>query len=395
MSLPIGIATLHYGFNEGALLQAMALAKGIEKAVPESNVEIIDQRYPGKLNVYGKAETGRSQALQKAIDDWLPVTKKRMQEANSNRLFDRLRGKYSGLVVGSDVVWTLKYQRRFRRFFGRGILPHQPDPFFPAFPNLYWPGADLRIPRFAYAASVGLLDIEEVPGGHRRQMAQRLSSFELLSVRDEKTLEFLERLDKGLAARTELMPDPTLGFNLVDDTDDDGLKAKLEAAGVDFSRPRIGVIAPDLPALEKMADRLRGQGCQVIGITTRNGFSDANLFDQPFHPLEWGRLFHFMDVCVLERMHGMIFSLLNETPFVALDQYRTEHNSDTKVSSLLRRFGLNDHLVPRSSANGDELAERVKDLRENKWDWNVIRERRAECEAAAQDFLQRMGNHLN
>lgn len=48
---PIGITTLHYGFNEGAILQAYALSRLIETltGVP---AKVVDQRYPGKVARY-------------------------------------------------------------------------------------------------------------------------------------------------------------------------------------------------------------------------------------------------------------------------------------------------------------------------------------------------------
>ncbi|HTI50252.1 MAG TPA: hypothetical protein VL475_04850, partial [Planctomycetaceae bacterium] len=79
----IGILTLHYGFNEGAILQAYALAGLLRQHLPEADVEIVDQRYPSKLKASGPADAPRTKALQQAIDHWLPLSALRLRTNDS------------------------------------------------------------------------------------------------------------------------------------------------------------------------------------------------------------------------------------------------------------------------------------------------------------------------
>jgi len=387
---PLGIATLHYGYNEGAILQAHALSELVALQIPEFDVRVIDHRYRGKQAIYDQRTSHRTEALARAINDWLPLSNTRTQMESFDDICSHLKSSYSGIIVGSDVVWSLRYQRRLRRFTRRGILPRQTDPFFPAFPNLYWPSQSVEIPRMAYAASVGMLEFDDVPSGHRRKMRDVLSEFTLISVRDERTRRFVERLSADLASRTEVMPDPTLAHNVVDTSVDGELRRRLEGLGVDFSRPRLGLICPDHPEVRKSIAELRNRGCQIIGITTQNTMSDVELFREAFHPLEWSRLFHFMDCCLIERMHAAIFCLLNHRPFVILDQYVTPGETETKVSSLMQDFQLSEFCHGKDSVTGSMLTSSLLEVLSGVWDWDAVDRTVAKGQERATQFVRNL-----
>ena len=134
-----GILTLHYGFNEGAILQAYALSE-LLRFVIGGDIEIVDQRYPSKISVYGDPHSNaRTRALSEAIDGWLPLSAAHYRNTDSAWLIRELGDRYDRLVFGSDVLWALHYRGRLRRFFGNRFWPRQNKPFFPAFPNVYWP----------------------------------------------------------------------------------------------------------------------------------------------------------------------------------------------------------------------------------------------------------------
>jgi hypothetical protein len=385
----VGVLTLHYGFNEGAILQAYAVTRLIEKYVSHTKAEIIDQRYPKKLKVYGHAGEPRKKALRAAIEDWLPLSNDSFRSEDETEVLDYASLSYDVLVIGSDVVWDLKYVPYFRAILPQGIWPRQRDPFFPAFPNVYWPGSSVDIPKISYAASIGTLEWKTVPRLHRRRMRKRLMDFELLGVRDERTLAFLEWLSPELAKRASIVPDPTLGLDLLDNSRTEELKDELIAYGVDFSRPRCGIICGPHAPLEKATKGLRRKGYQIIGITTANQYSDVELFDKSFHPLDWAVLFRLMNICIVERMHGSIFCIKNKTPFVALDSYETEQFNDSKTSSLLRRFGLEDLCVSKTQATSNELLERVTELERDKIDWGRVNEVLNSCRREAERFFRK------
>lgn len=382
---PVAIATLHYGHNEGSVLQAYSVAQAVSRHLPTHGAEILDQRYPSKLAIEGEPAGDRQIAIRRAADEWLPLSAERFLSESHQSAFDYVRRRCSAIVVGSDVLWRF----RFQRYFG-GLVRIQRQGFYTPVPNVYWPDESVAVPRVSYAASVGSADWRDLPFWVRRRLQRILVGFDAVSVRDVRTLKFLEWLDKPLARRTALVPDPTWAVDLPRLVDADTLKARLEAAGVDFSRPRCGFIAGPSESARLCAAELRRRGYQIVGITTANDFSDVRLFDHGFHPLEWSRLFGFFDLVVSERMHGTIFCLQNDTPVVVLDINEADFEPDTKIADLLRGFGLERFCLSKSKTTASELIAACDDALAAPWDWERIGKQRARHRRTADIFLQRL-----
>ena len=97
----VGIVTLHYGFNEGAILQAYCLSRAIASLGSGWPVEVIDHRYPSKVAAYGAATTGRTRSLASAIEKWLPLSRQRFAISEEKATFDYINSNYSSVVVGA------------------------------------------------------------------------------------------------------------------------------------------------------------------------------------------------------------------------------------------------------------------------------------------------------
>lgn len=383
----VGIATLHYGFNEGAILQAYGLSRLLEQELQVNRAVVIDHRYPKKEAIYGRPSSGREQELAHATNDWLPLSSERFRSEDPAKAFEYVNRRCAALVVGSDVVWTLKYKRRLRRLLGKGIMPSQPYGFYPAFPNLYWPGPEVRVPKLSYAASIGTMDWTEIPRTHRSDMQKRLSSYAAISVRDERTLAFLDWLDPQLASNAVIVPDPTLSIDLLQEARLPGLRERLAAAGVDFDRPRCGVVCDDALNMREAADQLRALGYQIVGITTKNSFSDVDLFEVGLHPLDWALIFRLMNVNVVDRMHASVFCIQNSSPFVALDSYETPDENDSKTRSLLRRFGIDEYCISKEKARPGEIVELVESVSAGGINWQEVDEEQRTCRSQASRFV--------
>jgi hypothetical protein len=394
----IGILTLHYGFNEGAILQAYALAGLFRQHLPGAQVEIVDQRYPSKLTASGNADGPRTAALQQAIDNWLPLGALRLRTNDSAQAKAALPGRYDLLVYGSDQVWCLRYQRRLRALFGRGILPRQVSPFLPAYPNIYWPDERLPIPQVSFAAAVGSLQWGDIPRRHQAAMRRGFMACRLISVRDERTMRFLDWLGGDLASRAAIVPDPTFAepfrTELSDPAAQERVRERLAELGVDFSRPRCGIVSSSGVAERALVEHLRKAGVQTIGITTRNDFCDVNLFEHGFHPLDWARVFRNMDFCVSERMHACICCLLQGTPFVALDINVVAGDPDTKLRSLMHGFGVDQYCLPKRHLDAARLIESASDLQRRPWDWEKIAQRVSRLSEVQIGFLNRISSLL-
>ena len=105
---PVAIATLHYGHNEGSVLQAYSVAKAVERHLPGYRAEILDQRYPSKLRVEKAPQGERQVAIRKAVDEWLPLSPQFASESCAPA-FDYVRQHSSAIVVGSDVLWRFRF----------------------------------------------------------------------------------------------------------------------------------------------------------------------------------------------------------------------------------------------------------------------------------------------
>ena len=384
------IATLHSSYNEGAILQAYALSRLIEEYLG-IEAEIIDHRYPAKEAIYGVPASQREMALSEAIETWLPLSSNQFRTNDCTPTFRHISKHNAVLFVGSDQVWSLKYRRRLRRILGRGIFATQPYGFYPAFPNIYWPDSKVSVPKISYAAAVGRYEWQGTPTRHRQKMARILDGFKLVSVRDERSLRFLNWIDPSIAANATIVPDPTLAVSLLDQKRVDALRSRLIGYGVDFNRRRCGVVCANHEETAKFAAAMKKKDFQLIAITTPNSFCEVNLFDKPFHPLDWALLFGMMDVCVVERMHAAIFCLHNGTPFVLLDINETPHDYDTKSTSLMKRFGLIEFCLGKKGILAEGLIDATIGCLENNVQRTTIPKVLNQMRVEARDFIIRCG----
>ncbi|MBI1864681.1 MAG: polysaccharide pyruvyl transferase family protein [Nitrospirae bacterium] len=383
----IGILTLHSGMNEGAILQAYALSTGLRAANPGWTVEIVDQRYPSHLAVYGPLDNDRKRALAGFIDERLPLSRERFVEDRHDRAFDFIRRTYDGLIVGSDELWKVDYRRRFL-----GLRVEQTNPWSPAFPNAYWPDESIRVPKIAYAASVGGTDWRTIPPRDKRRMAGILRDFSLLGVRDDRTRSFLSWLGSGLGERAEWVPDPSFLLDLKAVVQPASLRSKLERFGVDFLRPRLAVALTDSAWLKRIIERFRTKGFQIIGLSDSNGFSDVELFREGFTSLEWLGIFGQVDACLSQRMHACIACILNGTPFAALDFYGNRMDEESKLKDLMRAFNLLDFhfYYSEKEASFDRLAAVCERVMDGSWPTDAVSDTRRRFQARAGEFVKKV-----
>lgn len=354
--MTIGILTIHTGYNEGAALQALALALLVEEVTGEA-AEIIDHRHTTQTEAhYGPASTGRRRAISVFRESVLPLSPRRFDQ-DPRAAWAYARAHYRAVVVGSDEVWKIVYRPRLR-----GLLRVQNDPLAPAFPNAYWPDASAGPRRVAYAASAGTkTDWRRIPFFRGWQIRRRLRGFSAIGVRDERTRAFLAALAPKAAARAERVPDPTLGFDLLP-LGRDGIVELLAGFGVDFSAPRVAIIAGRNPKVAALAPELAAQGFQTVALSYPVEGVDLDLSEAGLSPIEWAAALGCFDLVISDRMHGCLFALQNGTPLLLLDARRPTMGLATKNQELARRFGLDEFYFPleqsRTSAEGLAAAAR-------------------------------------
>jgi nitroreductase len=385
-AVKIGILTLHSGINEGAMLQAYALAKNLAENVAGAEVEVVDHRYRTKtLAVYGDDPDERTEALDSFLSEQLPLSRRQFFTDDHGETFEYLNENYDTVVVGSDEVWKLHYTRRLG-----GLLAVQDNPWQPPFPNAFWPDHSVKIRKISYAASVGNMNWLRIPRRHVSRIRSILDEFSLLGVRDRRARDFLRWLYPGQPDRGEWVPDPTFSVDLLALVDRDQVRAKLEAYGVDFARPRLGIVLPDAPRARRCVERFRERGYQVIGMSMKNRLSDVELFSKGLSPLEWLAAFGCFDTCITQRMHPAIACLLNGTPFAVVDFYKNTLNEMTKLRDLLSSFDLLDYYYYWYTTPEEQLQGICERLLQEPWPEEKVARTRQEFNVRAAEFTHKI-----
>lgn len=328
----VGVLTLHYGYNYGAILQALATAR-LFRGV------ILDYRYRSKVEFYRSKLKRSSDHLERYIDNELPLSLRRLVLEHFEEAPVRRDIRAQGLellVFGSDELWKTRYRassprrqvaRALARNPYRAVVDHagiQVNPWDTPFPNIYWPLKGLGATCVGFAGSVGSATVAGVPANHQRKMAERLGRFELLGVRDRHTEAFFREISPTVADRIQRMPDPVWTFT-VDETTRGSAMRVLADHGVD----------PGLPyVFAHLTNRNRRKEPAV-----EDAFRDrqvADLLAMPLTPPEWFAAIGGAEAGVTDAMHPLVSSLVQNTPCLSLDRRN-------KSAEIREEFGLSHH----------------------------------------------------
>ena len=317
--MKIGILTHHYVKNFGAYMQARALLSEIDELCPNAKVEFINFRVRKheKANsihffgfkpkrgdtLYGFIEKIRLFYTHKVAEKSLPQSRRVNSVADINAL------NYDLIIIGSDEVWNFNDIAYSSIKFGYGI----------------------KCPHVSFSASVGGSSAYDdyIPA----EVRMGINSFRKISVRDEKTEEFVKCICDQKVIRTL---DPVYLYSY-----------KLSV------RNKIKRIANEKPYILIYDCRLENK--QIVELTTyaqsnnyhilgageyRNWYSSVSTTN--ITPYEWAYLFQNALAVVTGTFHGTSFAIKYNRPFVA---YLTEQNRINKVGSLLSEFKLMDRIV--------------------------------------------------
>lgn len=247
MSKKIGILTYHRSVNYGAVMQAYSLQKRIEKDFPECDVEIIDYCSERSNILYNKSFKNHIKAILNASGfqqkkQYIKVTlryicgrishkkdnsltelfKKNMENMvlssetiitdDTDLFFDKVRGKYDAIVVGSDAVFNWNIRK---------------------FPNPYFLHDDFGGKKLSYAASSYGLEYKNITEKQKLYIKEAWDSFDYIGVRDFQTEEFVKYVDENLSPNHNC--DPTVFLDIGDITvSDDEIAKKLMEKGVNI-----------------------------------------------------------------------------------------------------------------------------------------------------------------
>lgn len=331
----VGILTFTWGYNPGTLLQAYSVLSLMAHALPHSTVELINYQpkavRPRILwNVF-KPRAGmrviRYAQMTAAFNRFrvrdLGLSRKALRTKDYGQALTFLDRKYDAIIVGSDQVWE--------------VTPD--DTKVPVhFPNCYWLGPRVCQRKVAFSASAGASEADRLTEKRRTEIKALVKDFDLISVRDEVTEDFL-RDCAGIPKESLIrLPDPTFGL----DFPDTNIEDKLRRSGLDLNRPIVAVGLSNRYGLcKRIIDFLTAQNYQVIALYPN--VTHPKAFVSPaIHPFEWASLFKHVVLTVTDRFHASVFSLKHLVPFVAIDlsSHRLTSTGNSKVACLVREFAL-------------------------------------------------------
>lgn len=332
----IGILTLHYSNNYGAVLQALALQKIIQSMGHEVEViHYVPSSYSAakkvgyieliKKTIKKRYEDSRLISLikktiiikkhsEKLINKFNAFRAKEMilSEMVDENLLLSMLNDYDAIVVGSDQVWCPYLRKRPEYYlnFGNRFVGN----------------------KISYAAdsTVKDVDCEDLVN-----LKSALEEFNYISVRNKHSFEFVKAIT---GKEVEIVADPTILYNF----DKYCLKNKERYILVYILGKEIN--GTHFKAIEKIKEKYGDLPVYSIKSPTTNFdltcFADKTMYD--LDPAEWLNLFTNASFVYTDSYHGVLFSLKFHKPFLA---YYTERLRATRFIDLGERYCIDRYIV--------------------------------------------------
>lgn len=320
----IGICTLHYAHNYGAMLQAFALKTYLEGL--GHHVFMVDRRTIDLTVWKPKPIRGLSfkslVLYPKYLVKWyLPgyVIKRRRE-----RRFESFKKKYlenrfspsneslDAIIYGSDQIWSK---------------------FINGYDDIFWGLKNSNTnKRIAYGASMGVVEINDEDEVY---LKEALSRFSAISVREKDLQEML--IERRLVRNVEVkrVIDPTF---LIESDRWISLNKKrvIKEPYLLFYDFQIDDKTTELARLIAKKKRLR-----MIRLTDGVVNVEKNRdYLVTAGPLEFISLFFYADFVVSSSFHGTAFAIINRKQFYVRQVWNKE-----RVRSLLSSLGLNNRFI--------------------------------------------------
>lgn len=180
----IALLTLFRSTNFGSVSQALATVRA-------TNSTVLNYVDLPRFDIFRKRV--KSEATRSTWNTKFPLTPKL---ESSEELELMLNHNFDQVLVGSDELLKFKTPRNKGRLLS-------------TFPTAFWLSTDVKIRKVLLAASVGEINSRDVHRDQMHEAMKRLADFELLSVRDEWTYDFIRSGSPELARRVEIVPDTT------------------------------------------------------------------------------------------------------------------------------------------------------------------------------------------
>lgn len=311
----IGLMTLTQSENYGTVLQAAASKQLLQERLGSVDLLATDvghvrrRRVVSMLNPlnpstgWTRARNFRSMrsfigpqvANRKVID---LGARERARQAISAR-------GYRALVSGSDEIWNLANLGTDSLY----VLP-----------------PEIARSRYSLATSANRLDESRLSSADRDRIRSYLDGFEMLTVRDTYTREFIEAL--GVAAPVHEILDPTLLTS--PDPTPSGPEHREPR-----QRPRILLMLKNSDIADALIKRF-GVDHEMVSVFIRH--RGARLLSVT--PQRFPHVFADADFVVTDFFHGTCMSVRSGVGFCSIDTERTYAGVESKIENLLSKLGV-------------------------------------------------------
>ena len=300
--MKVGILTFHWGANYGAVIQAYALQQHI--ASLGHTVEIIDYN-PIKTKLIQFIQTclsrdfkklKKSKMIKQFVKENLSLSKRTYFTSKS---LLKCKDEYDVVFCGSDQVWNESFL-----FYSES----KPNPSY----YLSFVGSNTK--RCAYAISFGTESLQEKT---KDVVLKEINKFSHISARENTGIEIL----KDLGFESQLVSDPTL----------------LLSAD-DYSR-----------LLDKKSYKTNKAFCYILHNNQTTAKKICNYVDNTVElcpcisEYEWLHKIKNSEIVVTNSFHGIMFSIIFNTPFIAITVEGSGMND--RIYTILEKAGLSDRII--------------------------------------------------
>lgn len=329
MRKKVNIVTFHDAQNYGAMLQAYALQKTLEK---DYDVEIIDFKndviqkqnnifYINKKNIktvikslihcvlFSTKKFRRSLSFNKFMKEKLKLTKKYKNE----KILESDFPKSYAYIAGSDQIWNTDITRSLRDVYTLNF-------------------GDDGIKRISYAASIGnsKIDKDEID-----IYVNKISKIDYISVREE---DGKEALDKFINKEISVVLDPTLLITKEEwDKEISNIKCKINEKYI-----LAYVVEPD-EEYTKIVNYLSDKtSLKVVHFAHRSGkIKNVTKTAYTKGPLEFVKLIKDAEYVICTSFHATVFSIIFNKKFFVVPHRKT----GSRVINLLDKLHIKNRVV--------------------------------------------------
>lgn len=323
----IGILTIE-SLNYGNRLQNYALQHMLEsmdfvceticRKVPLPLKESIKRTVKWILNKFLPTRTKAYRSFDRNIHkshDW----------ASANEVSSGLASRYDYFISGSDQVWNPYFE-----FVGDSDL-------------LYFAKSELKI---AYAASFGI-DLEAIPEQRKARIAELLSDFKALSVREAEGV----RIIRNLTGRdAQLVIDPTL---TMDGQEWEKLEKRPSFVKTGERYVLVYALAPKSKRFQNAVEQVLESGVRVIDIYPES--NKLKKFLMPVGPSEFIYLVHHAEMILSDSFHATAFSLIYHKKAQIFK--REDLDMSSRITTIAHTLGLADRLQADGTFVLDEIVD--------------------------------------